>query len=105
MIITVERNTMTTLSYAPIPAQYLQLFKTKALNATIAIHNKIQNDEAFNGYEGDKDAFDELYKQVYVIVRNELFDDADLELVTETFFWYQSEIADGEREVDWYEYV
>lgn len=76
----------------------------KALAATIAIHNQIVNDDAFAGYEGDISAFDTLYKEVYVIVTRECFDDADLELVTETFFWYQNEIADGEREIDWYLY-
>ena len=96
---------MTTLSYATNGAQYLNQFKIKALNATIAIHNQIQNDDAFNGYEGTIDEFNELYKQVYVIVRNELFDDADMDLVTQTFFWYQTEIMDGERECDWYLYA
>ena len=93
---------MTTLTFATNGYQYEQSFKTKALNATIAIHNQIQNDEAFNGYESTIESFDELYKQVYVIVRRELFDDADIDLVTETFFWYQNEVMDGEREADWY---
>jgi hypothetical protein len=76
----------------------------KALAATIAIHNQIQNDDAFAGYEGDIASFNNLYKEVDVIVRRELFDDADMDLTIETFFWYQSEIMDGEREVDWYLY-
>jgi len=77
-------------------------YETKALEATIAIHNEIKNHDAFAGYEGNIDAFNTLYKEVYVIVRQELFDDADIEMVMETFFWYQSEIANGEREVDWH---
>ena len=84
---------------------YETQFKTTALTATIALHNELVNDDAFAGYTGDKDAFDELYKEVYTITRYELFDGADVEMINETFYLYMTEIANGEREVDWYEYV
>ena len=84
---------------------YEQQFKTTALTATIALHNELVNDDAFSGYEGDKDAFDRLYKEVYTITRYELFDGADVEMISETFYLYMTEIAGGEREADWFEYV
>jgi len=84
---------------------YEQQFKTKALEATIALHNQLKIDENFAGYDADINSFNNLYHEVYAIVRYELFDDADLEMVVETYYQYQSEIADGEREVDWFEYV
>ena len=84
---------------------YEQQFKATALTATIALHNELVNDDAFAGYEGDKDAFDKLYKEVYTITRYELFDGADVEMISETFYAYMTEVANGEREVDWFEYV
>jgi hypothetical protein len=84
---------------------YEQQFKTTALTATIALHNELVNDDAFAGYEGDKNAFDKLYKEVYTITRYELFDGADVEMINETFYTYMTEIANGEREVDWFEFV
>ena len=80
-------------------------FENTALNACFQLHNELLNDDAFAGYEGDKDAFDKLYKEVYTITRYELFDGAEVDQVIETFFTYTEEIANGEREVDWFEYV
>ena len=85
---------------------YEQQFKTKALAATIELHNQlVKTDDSFAGYDADINSFNNLYHEVYAIVRYELFDDADLEMVVETFYQYQSEIADGEREVDWFDYL
>jgi hypothetical protein len=84
---------------------YEQQFKTTALTATIALHNELVNDDAFAGYEADINAFNTLYKEVYTITRYELFDGADVEMISETFYTYMNEIANGERSVDWYEYV
>ena len=83
---------------------YEQQFKTTALTATIALHNELVNDDAFAGYEADINAFNTLYKEVYTITRYELFDGADVEMINETFYTYMTEIANGEREVDWYLY-
>ena len=77
-------------------------YETKALEATIAIHNQIKNDDAFAGYDGDIEAFNTLYQEVYTIVSDELPDEADIEQVIETFYQYNEEIANGEREVDWH---
>ena len=80
-------------------------YETKALEATIALHNEIKNSDAFAGYDGDIIAFNSLYKEVYAIVANELPDDADIDQVFETFYQYDMEISQGLREVDWAEYV
>ena len=78
------------------------MFDTKALEATIALHKELLTDDAFDGYEGTKDDFDNLYKEVYVIVRDELPDEADIVQVCETFYDYQLEITNGDREVCWH---
>jgi hypothetical protein len=78
------------------------MFNTKALEATIALHKELLADEGAAGYEGDKEAFDNLYKEVYIIVRDELPDDADVAYVCETFYDYQLEITNGDRDVCWY---
>jgi hypothetical protein len=74
----------------------------KALAACFELHNEMAADESFAGYEGDKEAFDNLYKEVYILVRDELPDDADVAYVCETFYDYQLEIANGDRDVCWY---
>lgn len=80
-------------------------YSQTALEATIAIHNSIKDDEFFAGYNGDIDAFNTLHAEVYAIVRYELFDGAEVDQVVETFYLYQTEIENGEREVDWYSYL
>ena len=80
-------------------------YETNALEATIELHKQMQTDDAFAGYEADINAFNTLYNEVYTIVRYELFDGAEVDQVIETFYLYNTEIANGEREVDWYEYV
>ena len=78
------------------------MFDTKALEATIALHKELLPEEAFNGYEGTKEDFDLLYREIYEIVRNELPDEADIEQVVDCFFDYQLEIQNGDREVCWF---
>lgn len=85
--------------------QYEQHFKTLALEATISLHNQIKDNDAFLGYEGDKDAFDQLYKEVYTIARYELFDGAEIEQVIQTWYTYMEEVCNGYRDADWFEYV
>ena len=77
-------------------------FENTALNACFQLHNELLNDDAFAGYEGDKDAFDSLYQNVYKIVSEELWEGAEVDQVVETFYTYETEIAQGLREVDWY---
>jgi len=79
--------------------------KANAMTATIWLHGEMLNNDAFAGYEGDINAFNELYKQVYAIARYELFDGAEVDQITETFLLYLEEIANGERDQDWYLYV
>ena len=77
----------------------------KALEATIELHKSLLTDCCYEGYDGDKDAFDNLYNQVEVIVRCELPDDADIEQVVDTFHQYQLETMNGEREIGWFLYL
>ena len=77
-------------------------FETKALEASFLLHNQLLTDANYDGYEGTKDCFDRLYQEVYVICRDELPDDADVDYVIETFHDYQLEQMEGAREVDWY---
>jgi hypothetical protein len=73
-----------------------------ALQASFVLNGQLLNDCNYAGYEGDKESFDRLYAEVYVICRDELPDDADVDQVVEMFHDYQLEIMDGLREVDWY---
>jgi len=79
--------------------------KANAMTATIWLHGEMLDNDAFAGYEGDINAFNELYKQVYAIARYELFDGAEVDQIIETFLLYLEEIANGERDQDWYLYV
>jgi hypothetical protein len=74
----------------------------KALSASFVLHEQMLTDCNYNGYDGDKDDFDNLYQEVFVIVRDELPDNADLEQIVECFHEYQLEIMNGQRDVTWY---
>ena len=80
-------------------------FEKTALAACCQLHGELLNDEFFAGYEGTKEQFDNLYEQVYKIVSQELWDGAEVDQVVETFYTYETEIAQGLREVDWHLYV
>jgi hypothetical protein len=74
----------------------------KALQASFQLHGELLTDCCYDGYDGDKKAFDTLYAEVLVICRDELPDDATVEYVCETFHDYKLEQMDGVREIDWY---
>ena len=74
-----------------------------ALSAAIRLHTELLQSEGFPGYEGTKAQFDALYKELFVIALGEVSLEIEpLDQVIETFYQYQSEIAEGERSVDWY---
>jgi hypothetical protein len=75
---------------------------SKALEATIVLHGQMLTDCNYAGYDGTKDDFDNLYAEVYIICRDELPDEADIEQVVETFHDYQLEQMEGHREIGWY---
>jgi hypothetical protein len=79
-------------------------FENLALRACFQLHSELLNDEYFAAYEGSKENFDNLYAQVYKIVSEELCDGAEIDQVIETFYTYETEIAQGLREVDWFLY-
>lgn len=77
-------------------------FQQKALAASFLLHDQLLDDCNYAGYEGTKEDFDRLYAEVFVICRDELPDDANVDYVIETFHDYQLEQMDGIREVGWY---
>jgi len=77
-------------------------FQQKALEVSFVLHNQLLTDCCYDGYEGTKTDFDNLYKEVYAIARYELPDDADNEQIENTFHEYQLEQMNGERDVCWF---
>ena len=77
-------------------------FQQKALQVSFVLHEQLLTDCNYQGYDGDKDAFDNLYEEVYAIARYELPDDADIEQIATTFHEYQLEQMNGDREIGWY---
>lgn len=74
----------------------------KALRACFALHEQLLTSDAAWGYDGTKDDFDTLFAEVYIIARDEVPDEADIEQVIETFWDYQLEQMNGDREIGWY---
>jgi hypothetical protein len=74
----------------------------KTLQVCFVLHEQLLTDCCYDGYDGDKKAFDNLYQEVFVIIRDELPDDADAEQIIDTFHDYQLEMMNGHREIDWY---
>ena len=79
-------------------------FENTALTACFQLHNELLDDEFFAGYDGSKEQFDSLYQNIYKIVSEELWEGAEVDQVVETFYTYETEIAQGLREVDWFLY-
>lgn len=76
-----------------------------ALTATCQLHVELLHDEGFAGYNGTKAEFDSLYRELFVIARDEVSLEVEpVEKVIETFFDYQLEVVNGDREMDWFEY-
>jgi hypothetical protein len=74
----------------------------KALAASIQLHSELLNDACYAGYDADKESFDLLYAEVYVICRDELPVGASISEICETFHDYQLEQMDGVREIGWW---
>lgn len=74
-----------------------------ALQAAIQLHADLLHDEGFAGYDGTKAQFDALYRELFVIARDEVSLEVEpVNQVIETFYDYQQEIVWGERDVEWY---
>jgi hypothetical protein len=77
--------------------------ETVALTAACQMHGKLLNDDLFMGYAGDKDNFDSLYQELFIIARDEVSLEVEpVEQVIETWYDYQYEIMAGNRDVCWY---
>jgi hypothetical protein len=77
-------------------------FSQKALEACFVLHQQLLTEDCYAGYDGDKEAFDHLYDEVFVICRDELPDDASVAYVCETFHEYALEQMNGVRGIGWY---
>lgn len=74
-----------------------------ALTAACQLHTELLKDEGFAGYDGTKEQFDNLYQELFIIARDEVSLEVEpVEMVVETFYDYQLEIAEGVRDFDWY---
>lgn len=74
-----------------------------ALTAACQLHTELLKDPSFAGYDGTKEQFDSLYRELFVIARDEVsLEVAPVEQVVETYYDYQTEISAGERDFDWY---
>lgn len=74
-----------------------------ALNAAVRLHPELLRNGDYPQYNGTKAAFDNLYKELFVIAR----DDVSLEIypvdmVIQTWYDYQQEIHFGARQADWF---
>jgi hypothetical protein len=75
------------------------------LETTFALHNLIKRDECFNGYEADKEQFDNLYDQVVWLVNNQIHPEClDQENVIASWYDMQEGVMNGEVEMDWQKY-
>lgn len=75
-----------------------------ALSAAIELHTTMLHDEAWAGYCGTKEGFDNLYQELFVIARDHVSSESEntVEDIVDTFFQFQNEIGQGESEVDWF---
>jgi hypothetical protein len=74
-----------------------------ALTAACQLHADLLYSEAFAGYDGSKLQFDLLYRELFIIARDEVsLEIQPVEQVIETFYDYQEEISAGERDFDWF---
>jgi hypothetical protein len=75
-----------------------------ALSAAIELHTTMLHDDAWMGYCGTKEGFDNLYQELFVIARDHVSSESNnvVEDTVNTFFEFQGEIAEAEREVDWF---
>lgn len=74
-----------------------------ALQAAVQLHGELLHDEGFAGYDGTKEQFDELYRELFVIARDEVSLEVDpVNQVVDTFYEYQAEISAEVRQFDWF---
>jgi len=74
-----------------------------ALTAACQLHADILHDPGFAGYDGTKEQFDNLYRELFAIARDEVSLEIEpLQQVIETWWDYQVEVSAGERNFDWF---
>lgn len=74
-----------------------------ALTAACSLHPQLLQDESFVGYDGTKEQFDWLYKELFVIARDEVSLEVEpVNQVIDTWYEYQEEVSKGERFAGWF---
>jgi hypothetical protein len=73
------------------------------LTAATAIHNDINGNDAFLGYEGTTEAFATLLAEVNAVAEYLVQPlNTNVNGIVETWFEVQNEIAEGNLAVDWF---
>lgn len=74
-----------------------------ALNAAVRLHPELLRNGGFPAYNGTKEAFDTLYKELFVISYGEVSLEVEpVDTVIQTWYDYQQEIHFGARMADWF---
>lgn len=69
-----------------------------ALTATIILHEEVLHDDQYPAYNGTKEAFDNLYQELFAIA----LDKPCCSSVVLTWYRYQDEIRHGKRIPNWH---
>ena len=74
-----------------------------ALTAACQLHKRLLNDDLFMGYDGEKESFDQLFDELVVIARSEVSLEVEpVDQIIDTWYQYQYEIMEGDREPCWF---
>lgn len=73
-----------------------------ALRASFALNDELLTSDAAWGYSGSKEDFDRLYRECFVIARDEVGSKKSLDDILDTFWDIQLEVMNGNRAVEWY---
>jgi hypothetical protein len=75
-----------------------------ALQAAFALNSDLLTADAAWGYDGSKEDFDRLYKECLAICNEIALEILSVDQICDTFWDFQLEVMNGQREVDWYLY-
>jgi hypothetical protein len=85
--------------------EYTETHEEFVLEATIALHNLIKDDESYCGYDSSFECFTDLYNQVTWLVSNQIHPEClDQENVIAAWNDMQLGVVNGDVEPDWQNY-
>ena len=74
-----------------------------AITAAAQLHGKMLTDDAFMGYDGTIEQFEDLVQQCYYIAREEVSLEVEpVEQIVDAFYQFNYEIMAGERDVTYW---